>query len=65
VDEDFVRRMIRQAKTSYIFKEPRPGVVAHSAASSALGIVPMLGQWLGMVSEELYPAATRVSVPVT
>ncbi|KUJ07238.1 S-adenosyl-L-methionine-dependent methyltransferase [Mollisia scopiformis] len=59
VDEDFVRRMIRQAKTSYIFKEPKPGVVAHSAASSAIGMVPLLSQWLGMVSEELYPAASR------
>ena len=59
--EEYVRRMIRQAATSYIFKEPRPGVVAHSAASSAIGTVPMLSQWLGMVSEELYPAAARVS----
>jgi hypothetical protein len=61
VSEDYVRRMIRQAATSYIFKEPRPGVVAHTAASSAIGTVPMLSQWLGMVSEELYPAAARVS----
>lgn len=63
-DEDFVRRMIRYAKTSYIFKEPRSGIVAHTAASSALGIVPMLGQWLNSGSEEVHPAAIRVSVPV-
>jgi hypothetical protein len=44
VSEEYVRRMIRQAATGtgYIFKEPRPGVVAHSAASSAIGKVPML-----------------------
>ena len=43
-----------------IFHEPSEGVVQHTAASKVLAETPLLRQWIGMVSEELWPAATKV-----
>lgn len=42
--------------TDHIFTESSPGVVKHTAASKALVQVPLMNQWLGMVSEEMWPA---------
>ena len=44
-----------------IFHEPSKGVVRHTAASRALADIPLLQQYVGMVSEEMWPAATKVS----
>lgn len=46
--------------TSRIFREPREGVVAHTAASKMLAVNPLVHQLIGMVTEELWPAAARV-----
>lgn len=59
VSESHVRRLLRHAMTFRIFQEPREGVVCHTAASKALADNPMLRQWTGMVSEELWPAVTK------
>lgn len=48
--------------TFRIFQEPTDGIVRHTAASKLLAEDPMLRQWAGMISEELWPAATRVSI---
>ncbi|MCJ1379615.1 hypothetical protein MMC17_002717 [Xylographa soralifera] len=61
LNESDTRRILRHAMTNHIFKEPRKGVVAHTAASKALAEIPMLREWVGMVSEELAPAAPRVA----
>lgn len=63
LSESLTRRIIRNAMTGYIFKESRPGVVAHTAASKVFATSPLLREWAGMVTEEMWPAATRV-VPV-
>ncbi|KAL8836049.1 MAG: hypothetical protein Q9170_003062 [Blastenia crenularia] len=57
--EVHVRRLLRHAMTFRIFQEPREGVVRHTAASNALADSPLLRQWVGMMSEELWPAATK------
>lgn len=46
--------------TSHIFQEPRKGIVAHTAASKMLADNPIMRDMVGMVSEELWPSATRV-----
>ncbi|KAL8654749.1 MAG: hypothetical protein Q9226_003313 [Calogaya cf. arnoldii] len=59
LSEDTVRRLLRHAMAFRVFQEPREGIVRHTAASKALVDVPLIRQWLGMVSEELWPAATK------
>lgn len=61
--EPYVRRILRHAMTYRIFHEPRKGVVAHTAASSYLAENSLMRQWVGMVSEEMWPAAVKVRSP--
>jgi hypothetical protein len=58
------RRIIRFAITKHIFTEPREGIVAHTATSKMLAMDPVIHQWIGMVCEELWPAAARVYYPL-
>lgn len=60
IAEPDARRILRSAMANHLFRELRPGVVAHTAASKLLAENPLMRQWLGMVSEEIWPAATRV-----
>lgn len=55
-----MRRLLRHAMAFRIFQEPSEGIVRHTAASKTLADTPLLRQWMGMVSEELWPAATKV-----
>ena len=45
--------------TYRIFCEPRQGVVAHTAASKLLAENELTREWVGMVSEEMWPAAAK------
>lgn len=56
-----VRRILRHAMTDHFFAEPQEGVVAHTAATSALINIPLLDQWCGATLEELWPAKAHVS----
>ncbi|CAG8948659.1 hypothetical protein HYFRA_00001779 [Hymenoscyphus fraxineus] len=58
--ESDTRRLLRFAMTFYIFHEPSPGIVAHTATSKALAEIPLLGQLAGFLSDEMWPAATRL-----
>lgn len=58
--EHVVRRLVRQAAAHHIFREPRKGFVAHTAASRMLAVNPQMRQWVGMVTEEMWPAAAKV-----
>ena len=57
-----IRRLLRHAMTLRVFREPRKGVVAHTAASKLLADPCML-DWLGNTCEETWPAAVRVRCP--
>ncbi|KAL2059185.1 hypothetical protein ABVK25_000477 [Lepraria finkii] len=59
VCESQVRRILRHAMAFRIFCEPRKGVVAHTAASKVLAENTLMREWIGMVSEEMWPAASR------
>ena len=54
-----VQRILRHAMTYRIFCEPQEGVVFHTAASKNLATNPLLHEWIGMVSEEMWPAASK------
>ncbi|KAF4632321.1 hypothetical protein G7Y89_g5805 [Cudoniella acicularis] len=58
--ESDIRRLLRHAMTYFIFQEPSPGIVAHTASSKALAEIPQLGQLVGFMSSELWPSATRL-----
>jgi hypothetical protein len=59
LDELNVRRFLRHAMTNRIFREPSPGVVAHTAASRVLAEDKMMDDWVGFCVEDMWPAASR------
>ncbi|KAI4130035.1 MAG: hypothetical protein LQ341_006507 [Variospora aurantia] len=54
-----VRRLLRHAMTFRIFQEPSEGIVRHTGASKMLAERPLFRQWIGMVTNELWPPATK------
>ncbi|KAI9839036.1 MAG: hypothetical protein M1837_002290 [Sclerophora amabilis] len=59
LNEPDLRRIMRHAMTKQVFKEPRKGFVAHTAASKVLAEMPLMRDWVGMVCEEMWPSAAR------
>lgn len=55
-----VRRILRHAIAYHIFREPRKGFVAHTAASKLLATDPLLNDCVGFITEEMWPSATKV-----
>lgn len=55
-----VRRILRHAIAHHIFREPRKGFVAHTAASKLLATDPLLNDCAGFITEEMWPSATKV-----
>lgn len=46
--------------TYYIFREPTPGIVAHTAASTLLAQTPPLGHLVGFIAGEMWPSASKM-----
>jgi hypothetical protein len=53
-------RVLRMAMTNGIFREPTPGVIAHTAASRVLAEDEDLQAWVGFNGEDILPAAGHV-----
>jgi len=60
IPESTLKRFIRHAITMRIFEESEKGTVAHTNLSKRLA-EPTTSNWLKVGSEELWPAATKVS----
>lgn len=60
VDEEVFTRIVQHAVTKRFLAQPEPGYIAHTAFSSMLANAPPLIEWVGLVSEDLWPAATRI-----
>ena len=58
--EEDTQRLLRTAMTHRIFREPRKGEVAHTALSRALVDIPLLTQYLGLATEEVWFASVRL-----
>ncbi|KFA74602.1 hypothetical protein S40288_05826 [Stachybotrys chartarum IBT 40288] len=54
-----VRRILRHAMTLRIFREPKPGMVAHTQTSRWLAS-PATNAWMSTASEEMWPAAVKL-----
>lgn len=59
LNEPDVRRILRHAMTKHIFKEPRKGIVAHTAASRLLAEDPQILDWVATSTNELWQAASQ------
>ncbi len=53
-------RVVRMGMANHIFCEPRPGVIAHTAASRLLAEDEDLQAWVGFNAEDGFPAAAHV-----
>lgn len=53
-------RLLRLAMTNGIFREPSPGVIAHTAASRVLAEDDDLGAWVGFNGEDIFRASGHV-----
>ena len=54
------RRLLRTAMTHRIFKEPRKGIVTHTAISKAIAEQPLLRQYCGLITEETWLGTSRM-----
>ena len=54
-----LRRTLRYAMTDHIFCEPRPGIIAHTAASQTIAENPLIQDYVGNVCEVRFPASAR------
>ncbi|TQN68224.1 Chlorophenol O-methyltransferase [Colletotrichum shisoi] len=55
-----VARILRHVMTNRIFREPSPGVIAHTAASRLLAEDHSLQDWVGYNLEDNFPASAHV-----
>jgi hypothetical protein len=60
IEHGALARVLRLGIAFRIFREPRPGVIAHSAASRQIADDPLLASWVGANVDEMWPAAERV-----
>ncbi|GAW24171.1 hypothetical protein ANO14919_137520 [Xylariales sp. No.14919] len=58
--EQMTIRLLRHAITMRVFREPEPGMVAHTAASKVLSH-SAANNWLQSGTRKIWPAATKVS----
>ena len=56
-----IRRILQHAITCRIFCEPRPGYIAHTAASAVFLRTPEISAWVGHNLEEVWPANVKIS----
>ncbi|KAI1390514.1 S-adenosyl-L-methionine-dependent methyltransferase [Hypoxylon trugodes] len=63
--ETHVRKLIRHAISQRIFKEPRPGFVAHSANSRLLAENSDVADWVGWCADESWLSAYHTSEAIT
>lgn len=59
VNEVDLRRLMRQAMSNHIFQE-KDGLVEHTAASRVLADNNLINDVIGMLTNELFPSASRV-----
>ncbi|KAK0609535.1 S-adenosyl-L-methionine-dependent methyltransferase [Bombardia bombarda] len=57
--ETDVRKFVRHAINKDIFIEPRPGVVAHNAVSRLLAEDPVIHDWVGASTDDLWQSASQ------
>ena len=60
VEQGALSRILRFGIANRIFREPRPGVIAHSAASRQILEDEAMAAWVAAGVDEMWPAAVKV-----
>lgn len=60
VDCTALTSVLRLGIAHRVFQEPRPGVIAHSAASRLIADDPRVASWVGANVDDMWPAAEKV-----
>jgi len=60
MDEGAIARILRLGIAYRIFREPRYGVIAHSAASRQIADDACVADWIGASVDDMWPAAHKV-----
>lgn len=60
IEKGALSRVLRFGIANRIFVEPRPGVIAHSAASRQIAEDSNVAAWVGANVDEMWPAAEKV-----
>ncbi|KAI1205456.1 putative O-methyltransferase [Annulohypoxylon truncatum] len=60
VDCAALRRVLRFGIASRVFREPRPGVIVHSAPSKQIAEDPRMADWVGSNVDDMWPSAEKV-----
>ena len=60
IEHGALARVLRLGIAYRIFREPRPGVIAHSAASRQIADNSLVASWVGANVDEMWPAAEKV-----
>ena len=61
LSEDITGRLLRHASANHVFQETHNGFFKHTAASQLLAKNPKVRQFVSLVTDEMWPAATRVN----
>ncbi|CAG8978171.1 hypothetical protein HYALB_00011487 [Hymenoscyphus albidus] len=59
LNEPDVRRVLRHAMAHHIFREPRKGIVAHTAFSQMLAENSKMKAWMGALADDIWPSAVQ------
>ncbi|GAW10668.1 hypothetical protein ANO14919_000020 [Xylariales sp. No.14919] len=59
LNEQMIKRILRHAMTMRVFREPSPGMVAHTKASRAL-TRPHINDWMKTATEDVWPTAIKM-----
>ncbi|KAI4859218.1 putative O-methyltransferase [Hypoxylon rubiginosum] len=59
VDCAALRRILRMGIACRVFREPRPGVIAHSAASKQISENSNVADWVGANVDDMWPSAEK------
>jgi hypothetical protein len=65
LSEPTLRRIVRDLMTHRIFRQTPDGKIAHTSASKLFADSHAIRQWVGMVLEEMWPAATKVTLKLS
>jgi hypothetical protein len=60
ITEDDTKRVLRQAMSQHIFREPRKGYAAHTSISREIAENPLMRDWIAFNCSEQWRAAPRV-----
>lgn len=60
LNEGAITRILRNGIAYHIFREPRPGFVAHSAASRQLADDTRAAGWVSANVDEMWPSAVKL-----